>query len=146
MRINKYLELKEKHQKEFNELSNEIMFFAFNEKQFNDGLKKFGITRKNMKEKLLKFGDTGGYLLKDKKHELEKMFENQKLELKEAIDKDKTGKGFIKQMFEYELSNHEYRYTGELEETLNAVGLTKKSVEEHKALQNGLKLALAKYN
>lgn len=146
MGINKYVELKEKQQKEFNKLSEKIMFFAFSEKQFDEGLAEFGITRENMKDKLLRFGGTGGYLLKDKEHELITMFEKQRKELKQAIDNDKTGKGFIKQMFEYELSNHEYGYAGSLKETLDTVGLTEKSVEENKALQNGLQLALAKYN
>lgn len=146
MEINKYVELKEKQQKEFNELSEKIMFFAFSEEQFDEGLAKFGIKRKNMKDKILRVGSIGGYLLKDKEHELDAMFEKQRNELKHEIDKDKTGKGFIRQMFDYELANHEYGYTGSLEETLDAVGLTAKSIEENKALQKGLKLALAKYN
>lgn len=146
MEINKYVELKEKQQKEFNELSEKIMFFAFSEEQFDEGLAKFGITRENMKDKILRFGGTGGYLLKDNEHELDELFQKQRAELRQEIDKDKTGEGFIRQMFEYELSNHEYRYTGSLEETLDAVDLTAKSIEESKALQNGLQLALAKYN
>lgn len=146
MGINKYVELKEKQQKEFNELSKKIMFFAFSEKQFDEGLAKFGITRENMKDKLLRLGGTGGYLLKDKEHELDKLFQKQWAELRQAIDKATTGEGFIRQMFAYELANHEYGYTGSLEKTLNAVGLTAKSIEENKALQNGLQLALAKYN
>ena len=52
MEINKYVELKEKQQKEFNELSEKIMFFAFSEEQFDEGLAKFGIKRKNMKDKI----------------------------------------------------------------------------------------------
>lgn len=136
----------EEMQKEFNELSEKIMFFAFSEEQFDEGLAKFGITRENMKDKILRVGSIGGYLLKDKEHELDAMFEKQRNELKHELDKDKTGKGFIRQMFDYELANHEYGYTGSLEETLDAVGLTAKSIEENKALQKGLKLALAKYN
>jgi len=38
--MNSYLELKEKHQKEVNEFP---MFFAFNDKQFKEGMKKFGL-------------------------------------------------------------------------------------------------------
>ena len=146
MGTNRYAELKEKQQNEFNNLSKDIMFFAFSEKQFDEGLAEFGITRENMKDKLLRFGGTGGYLLKDKESELDNLFQKQRAELKQEIDKDKTGKGFIKEMFSYELANHEYGYTGDLTDTLEAVGLTLKSINEHKALQKGLQLALAKYN
>ena len=45
-------------------------------------------------------------------------------ELQAAIDADPTGEGFIKDMFLYELENHEYSYTGTAEDALDSLGLT----------------------
>lgn len=63
-------------------------------------------------------------------------------EIKEEIAKDKTGEGFIKEMFQFELANYEFDYTHELEPTLEALNLTKKQIRENKALKNGLLLAI----
>ena len=48
-------------------------------------------------------------------------------------------------MFLYELANHEYCITYELEDTLEAVGLTIQEVENSKALKHGLVLAKREY-
>ena len=48
-------------------------------------------------------------------------------------------------MFESELSNHEYVYTGDLTDTLAALGLTMKEIETNENLRNGLNLALNRY-
>lgn len=47
---------------------------------------------------------------------------NAEMEAAKAADED--GTGFLYQMFKYELDNHEYGYTGELEDTLDCLGLT----------------------
>ena len=44
------------------------------------------------------------------------------MEAAKAADED--GTGFLYQMFKYELDNHEYGYTGDLEDTLDCLGLT----------------------
>ena len=58
-----------------------------------------------------------------------------------AIQADPDGTGFIFQMFRYELANHEYSYTGDLAETLDALGITTDEVNASPALLNGLHLA-----
>lgn len=45
-------------------------------------------------------------------------------EMEAAKAADEDGTGFLYQMFKYELDNHEYGYTGELEDTLDCLGLT----------------------
>jgi len=62
-----------------------------------------------------------------------------------AIVGDTTGEGFILDMFSTELANHEFGYTYELEETLEAVGLTVAAVKANPNLLNGLRKALKKY-
>lgn len=52
------------------------------------------------------------------------MPEEQYQELPEPDQSDTDGTGFLYQMFLYELDNHEYGYTGDLEDTLDCLGLT----------------------
>ncbi len=61
-------------------------------------------------------------------------------ELQAAIDADPTGEGFIKDMFLYELENHEYSYTGTAEDALDSLGLTYENVAEDPRLARGLDL------
>ena len=41
----------------------------------------------------------GGYILRSKAAQYDKLFKNRDSELRKLIDEDKTGKGFIKDMF-----------------------------------------------
>ena len=45
-------------------------------------------------------------------------------------------------MFLTELCNHEYSYTGDISETLDALNITAEEVNASAALQNGLKKAV----
>lgn len=47
-------------------------------------------------------------------------------------------------MFVWEMENHEYSYTGDLEPTLDALGLTLGQVANDPKLSHGLKLARRK--
>lgn len=63
---------------------------------------------------------------------------------KPPLQEDKTGDGFIYQMFLCELSNHEYNYTEDVEETLDALGYTWEQIMADKRLLHGLKMAQKK--
>ena len=63
----------------------------------------------------------------------------------DAIAADPDGSGFIRDMFSAELANHEYSYTGDLTDTLDAVGLSVDQIKADPALLNGLQLALKAY-
>ena len=63
-------------------------------------------------------------------------------EMRIAIENDTTGDGFIYQMFDYELSNHEYIVSGDVSNTLDALGLTHDEVNSDKRLLHGLKKAI----
>lgn len=143
--MNKYLELKEIQQKEFNNFSNKNMFYAFSDEQFNDMLAEFGLNKETMKGKLLHIAGTGGFLLKTKEKEFDKLNAKHKEEKEQAIKNDKIGNEYIKDMFSCELSNHEYGYTGDLTDTLDYLGLTLEQINNNKALKTGLKLALKRY-
>jgi hypothetical protein len=45
-------------------------------------------------------------------------------------------------MFVYELGNHEYSYTGDIDETLDALGFTIEDIKNDERLEKGLLLAM----
>ena len=136
----KYLELKKKQQEEVNAFP---FGFAFNEKQFEEMMEKFGLNKDDT-DKIYSIG-AGGYIRKTDSDKMDEMFKRHKQELQQAIDEDKTGKGFICEMFTYELANHEYGYTRDLDETLDALGYTREEVRKKKNLYNGLIKAMSKF-
>lgn len=73
------------------------------------------------------------------------MMMRHKRERNEAIKADVTGEGFIYQMFADEMADHEYGYTGDLEEVLEAVGMTLEEIANNPALSAGLIKAKRRY-
>jgi len=67
--------------------------------------------------------------------------ERQSKEIKTAVKNDSTGDGFIFDMFDYELSNHEYCVTCDPTDAVEALGYTVPEVMEDSILANGLNLA-----
>ncbi len=51
--------------------------------------------------------------------------------------------GFICEMFRYELDNHEFGYTGDTEDTIDALGLSYEKIDANESLKAGLKNAVA---
>lgn len=58
-----------------------------------------------------------------------------------AIKADHAEDGFIFQMFRDELNNHEYNWTGDVSDTLEALGLTLEEIESNPALLAGFNKA-----
>lgn len=134
---NTYLELKTKHQEEVN---NFPMAFAFNMKQFEEAMQKLGLTI-NDTDKIYKIPGRG-LIRKTDSPKLKELLDRLNNETKAAIDNDKTGDGFIFEMFDYELANHEYCITGSVDETLDGLGITKEQVKKNPALLHGLNKAI----
>lgn len=138
--MNKYAELKAKQQEEFNALP---IGFAFGNEQFGKMMKDWGLDPEKDRDKICSIGFNGFVQKKD----LEQFRETRKrhnAEMKAAIAADKTGGGFIYQMFLYELKNHEYGYTGDSEDTLDALGYTEEQVQADERLNRGFTKAKAK--
>lgn len=95
--------MKEKHQKEVNEFP---MFFAFSNKQFEEGMKKLGLESSET-DKIYKFGKIGGFYRKTDVPRLKEMLNRHDEEMEKAIASDDK---FIFDMFHYELGNHEYTW------------------------------------
>jgi hypothetical protein len=135
---NKYLELKNKHQQEVNDFP---MFFAFSDKQFEEGMKRFGL-KPTETDKIYKLSGTGGFYRRTDAQALRDMFSRHSQEMTDAISKDDE---FVYNMFLYELANHEYCITYDLEPTLCACGLDEDEVSRDERLLGLLKKAIADY-
>lgn len=135
---NLYLELSEKRRQGIN---NFPMFFAFTKAQFAEGMKRLGLEAED-KDKVVR-GWAGAIYRKSDSQRLKDMLLGFDKEHQEAIANDKTGEGFIYDMFRYELANHEYTYTMEVDQTLDALGMTIEEVEADKRLLSGLLKACA---
>ena len=111
MKENKYI----KHKKEIEKKINDFpQFWAFSNEQFEEGLKKLGTT----KEEILSTG-YGGYIRKKDKNKYIQMWGEINKKETENL-KDDT---FLYQAFRYELNNHEFGYTYDLEPALSALNL-----------------------
>ena len=62
-------------------------------------------------------------------------------ELLEAINSDETGDGFIFDMFDYELANHEYGYTRDPHDALMTLGMSLNKVANDDRLRHGFEKA-----
>lgn len=131
-----YQELKSRQQAEIETLP---IFWAFSKKQFEEGLESFGLTTEDT-GKLYNLPG-GGFIRKTDSHLPHEMFEKHRVELDQAIQSDETGANFIFDMFDYELGNHEYCITMDVEPTIDALGLTMDEVKQSPTLTIGLALA-----
>lgn len=136
--MNKYAELKNKLQKEFDAFP---FGFAFSNEQFEKMKKELGVKDNS---ELISIG-AGGFIRKTDEKALDELINGKEKRMKEAIASDPTGKGFIKDMFLYELANHEYCITYELDDTLYALDLTLEEIEKDPRLKLGLQLAKNEY-
>lgn len=139
--MNAYAEMKARQQKRVNALP---LKFAFSMQQFREMMEGWGLTE-NDTDKIYKMGGSGGFYRREDSKLIFGTFEQNEREMQEAIAADKDGSGFIKDMFRYELANHEYCITYDLEPTLDALGLTVDEVNASPALLNGLRLAKREY-
>lgn len=132
----RYTELRDRHQKEWNEFP---IMFAFNEKQFKEGMEKLGLNESDT-DKIYHIGG-GGYIRKNSARALEMMTDRHARERKEAFKDDQ----YAYEAFLYELGNHEYCITYEIEPTLDALGLTYDEVMGDCRLKEILKQAKRDY-
>lgn len=133
--MNPYLEMKHRHQSEIN---NFPFGFAFSETQFNEMMvERFGLTPEDT-DKIYSIGN-GGYIRKCDSDAMHEMFERHAQEREVAIRENKND--YLYHMFNYELANHEYSYTGDLTDTLEALDLTIEEVNANPQMDEALKRA-----
>ncbi len=135
--MNKYEEVKARHQKMVNDFP---LGFAFSNEQFKNMMEKWNLEEKDT-DKILSIG-AGGFIRKTDLELYKKMWDEIRKENKNLIEQDKTGEGYIKDMFVYELNNHEYSYTHNIFDTLEALNISEADIKNNFNLRNGLKLAV----
>ena len=138
--MNTYQEMKDRQQKEFDAFP---IGAAFSNQQFQQMMKKWGLTV-NDTDKICSIGG-GCYIRKTDKEALRDLINRLNKEKQDAIAADTTGDGFIFDMFVYELANHEYCITYDLEDTLDALGLTAEQINADKRLTHSLNKAIKHY-
>lgn len=106
-----YSEFKEKREQMFSDFP---IFFAFSDKQLEEGLVKLNTTIKE----ICSVG-CGGYLKKTDIKAFENMMEQHEQELKELLTDD----SFLYDALEYELNNHEDSYTYNYQPAFDALDL-----------------------
>lgn len=132
-----YKAMKKRHQQEVNEFP---FGFAFTDDRFEAVMKEWGLDPEKDTDKVVDLG-AGAFIQVKDYERMKEMFRRQKNEREDAISADKTGDGYIYQMFLYELKNHEYGYTGDSDDTVYSLGLTYEKIEDNPALSHGFKKA-----
>jgi hypothetical protein len=130
---NLYLKHKEKVEKKINDFP---MVWAFNEEQLNEGLNKLNATKKDVCSL-----PHGGIIRKTDKELYLKMWED----INAEEDELKKNPAYVYQMFKYELSNHEYIITYDLEDTLNACGISEDDLNANEMFKTQLEKAEKDY-
>ena len=134
--MNRYADLKQRQQQEFGTFP---MQYAFSNQQFAEGMAALGLKPADT-DKIYKVPG-GGFYRREDGSRLKTMMDRFDQELHEAVAGDKTGDGFIYEMFLYELENYEYGCTMDLSETLDALGYTPEDIQADPRLSHVLERA-----
>ena len=129
----KYLEIREENQKEIN---NFRIIFAFSNKQLTEGMEKHGL-EPNETDRLISIG-AGGFILKEDRESFHKLMDRMDRRITENFNDPK----FVYDMFNYELGNHEYCITYDIQPTLESLGLTIEEVNKNEILKEQLDKAI----
>ena len=133
--MNPYLTLKEKHQKEINDFP---FGFCFNDQQYNEMMANWGLSPEDT-DKIYSIGG-GSYIRKSDAKTMNEMFDRHAKEVAAARTENKDD--YLYHMFNYELANHEYNYTYDATDTLDALGLTMEEIEADERMLEAFKRAI----
>jgi hypothetical protein len=128
-KMSKYLELKKQNESLFDEFSKNNIYwiFAFSTNEFEKKLIELNLKR----DEIVSIG-AGGFI---KKESINSYNQLSRVMINE-IETIKNDDDELRKAFMYELANHEYCITYDLDDTLDALGLTRKQ------LQDDIRLAL----
>jgi hypothetical protein len=111
-------------------------FFAFNDEQFEEGLKKLNVTIKEIYSI-----EGGGFIKKTDSDKYAELWETISKENEEAM----KNPSFVYEAFRYELGNHEYCITYDETDTLESLNLTSEEVDKNPMLETQLEKAKKDY-
>lgn len=129
-----YRQMRQEHQKRVHEFLDKYAFFAFNQKQFQDGCARLGIEGEP-EDALYKLQSTGGFVLKSKWEEYAAIANSNHKEMQDALADPVTGYEFACQMFKEEMNNHEFSYTGDPFYVLDALGYDPEDIQADEMLK-----------
>lgn len=137
--MNKYIELKQNRQAEINAFP---VHFAFGDKQIEAKIKELKLSKdpKKRAEQIVPIG-AGGFVLKEDYPAWNEMWDRLDKAHEKAISEDRTGDGYIHDMFLYELDNHEYSYTMDETEAILSLGYNWDDIRADPRLAHGLQTA-----
>ena len=131
--MTKYQDMRKKHQDEINAF--EGIFWAFNNNQFKEGMEKIGLTV-NDTNKISRL-PSGGFILKEKVNDFLSMFKRHDDERQQLKKEEKE----LLSALVYELQNHEYCISYDINPALDALGFTKEEIDP-KILKKACSLAV----
>lgn len=131
-----YQELKKKQEAELNDFP---IIFAFSDDQLYRGMEKLGIDMDDTH--LLTSVGGGGYIRKSDVEKFKEMYNRHERELAEAM----ADEGFMMDAFAYELANHEFGITYDPSDTLRALNMTFKQLNDDERVLRIWTAAKVKY-
>ena len=135
--VNQYVELKQRHTAERNSIA---YIVAIGKEALAEELADFGWNEQDVKP-VYDPNLLGVYVHKDDCSNFQEMINRHSAEYEQDIANDLTGEGFIYDMWNCELSNHEYIVTGDFAPAMEALGIELTDFHMNPALENGLQLA-----
>lgn len=139
--MNLYREQRDDQQRRCSAFLKQYAFFAFDKEQFAKGLDRLGLGESDT-DLLVKI-QGGGFMLKDKAADFLQMMAAFDQERKAALEDPETGRQFAVDMFRTELNNHEYSYTGDPTEALEALCYTPEEIRADPRLFEAFKEAVS---
>lgn len=135
-----YEEMRKRQHEDLDQFKEGSMFFAYSEAQFREGMRSLGLDPDKDRDKI--YSEPGGaYCLCCRSAELWARLASYTDEVKAACAADPTGEGFIAGMFLHELAQHEYLYTEDITEAVQATPYTLEEIRADPALSHGLDYA-----
>ena len=130
-----YEEYEKTRRKAYDEFTKGKIFYAFNLKQLKEGMESIGLNLKETK-KVAHLG-AGAYILIDEIQNYKKFKDKQRKEFEENMQIY----DFAKSAFKSELANHEYCYTMDPYDAINALGYTSNKINNEPLLSKALNAA-----
>ncbi|MBO0385370.1 MULTISPECIES: DUF7659 family protein [Staphylococcus] len=121
---NLYVEFKERKQEKINNFD---MFFAFDNKQLENGLDKLNVN----KNEIVSIG-MNGFIRKSDVQKFKNMLNN----FKEEHTKNMKNDDYVYHMFKYEMANHEYIITYDDEEILEVCNVNENQFIEDERMKS----------
>ena len=121
---NLYVEFKERKQEKINNFD---MFFAFDNKQLENGLEKLNVN----KNEIVSIG-MNGFIRKSDVQKFKNMLNN----FKEEHTKNMKNDNYVYHMFKYEMANHEYIITYDDEEILEVCNVNENQFIEDERMKS----------